>query len=268
MPDTVTFNKLGQLATGGIAILYRIVLGDGRQAILRELQSSKILNLSQQHCFRQGTRLRELLSPHPNLANSIERGTHGFKPYEIIEYVDGKNLKIHINNREPAIQKNLIFVLRECAEALAWVHQNGYMHLDVKPENFLIHLTSSQPVVKLTDFDLAQPADWNAPHPQMGTPAYMAPEQLRNKTAFLASDVFAFSIMAYQLVTGKSPFPADTQKESIQRQASESFVPKPPTEFVPDLPAGISRCIMTGLEKKRDRRYPNMMAFLADLRNA
>lgn len=267
MPEKINYNNIGLLAQGGIAILHRIVLEDSTQAVLRQLQSSKIFSIAQQQNFRRGVKLRAMLSPHPNLANTISTGLNAIRPYEIIEYVEGKNLKVLMNLRDPVIQKERLFILQECAEALAWIHTNGFMHLDIKPENFLVHHTADKPLIKLTDFDLAQPANNNAPRKQMGTPAYMAPEQFKDKTAFLASDVFAFSIMAYQLITGKDPFPADTQKEALKRQASMTVVPKPLLEYAPDICPALNKVIMTGLEKKRDKRYPDMNAFLADFKN-
>lgn len=266
MPARLSFNRLGEFAVGGIAVLSRIVLEDGTQAILRELQSSKLFSLKQQCAFRRGIRVRELLSPHPNLANTIARGANGLRPFEIIEFVEGKNLKVLMNNRADILNSERLFILTECAEALAWIHRNHYMHLDVKPENFLLQLTASRPIVKLTDFDLAQKDTWNSPHKQMGTPAYMAPEQFRQKTAFPASDVFAFSILAYQLVTGKQPFSGDTPKEVHKKQTSTSFIPKPPADIVPNLNPQLSNIIMTGLEKKLERRFPDMNAFLNALK--
>lgn len=266
MPIGQPYNRLGELAVGGIAVLTRVMLGDGTPAVLRELQSGKVLSLRQQRTFRRGTQVRELLSPHPNLVCSLERGAHGLRPYELIEYVEGKNLKVLMNSRAEVIRQDWPFILSECAEALAWVHRNRFMHLDVKPENFLVRLTKSRPVIKLTDFDLALKASENSPRPQMGTPAYMAPEQLRDKTAFPASDVFAFSILAYQLLTGRHPFPGDTPKESLRRQSSSSFIPKPPADIVPELNPRLSQLVMAGLEKSRERRLPDMDAFLSALR--
>ncbi|MBP5639958.1 MAG: serine/threonine protein kinase [Victivallales bacterium] len=267
MPERFSYNILGHFAEGGIATLERIVLEDGRKAILRELQSSKIFSIKQQITFRRGIRIRAMLSPHPRMTNSLEFGAKGLRPYEIIEYIEGKNLKALVNNRDEVVRNNMMFIIRECAEALAWIHSNGFMHLDVKPENFIICTTGDKPIVKLTDFDLAQKATNNGPYKQSGTPAYMAPEQFKQKKAFMASDVFAFSVMAYLLVTGKQPFVSSTQKGSLHKQASDSYTPKAPIEHVPDLPIKLNNAIMTGLEKRLDRRFPDMNTFLKQIRN-
>ncbi|NLG15424.1 MAG: serine/threonine protein kinase [Lentisphaerae bacterium] len=264
--ERLTYNKLGRFAEGGMASLSLIVLGDGRRALLRQLHASKVLNFARHRGFRFGLRVREALSPHPNIVNSLEWGYYGLRPYEIIELVEGQNLKALMNSRADILQRECVFIIVEAAEALAWIHRNGFMHLDVKPENFLLRETSSKPVVKLTDFDLAKRSTDNSPHPQPGTPGYMAPEQFNDKTAFPASDVFAFCLMAYQLCTGKSPFVGSTVRELRRHQSDMKTVPRAPLELNPNMPSRLSAIIMRGLEKRRENRYADMCELVADLK--
>lgn len=267
MQNSLTYMKLGNFAEGGMASLSSIVLGDGTHALLRELRTGNILNFSQHGRFRFGTKVRAALSPHPNIVNSLEFGYHGIRPYEIIELVEGQNLKAMVNSYSESLQKNMLFILVEAAEGLAWVHQNGFMHLDVKPENFLIKDSANgTPVVKLTDFDLTKKADDNGPYSQPGTPAYMAPEQFREKLAFQSSDVFAFSLMMYRLVTGKEAFAADTKKKKLQYQASSVHTARNPQEVDPTLNPALSAIIMKGLSKDRNQRYPNMTSLAMELK--
>ena len=265
MPERYSYTLLGHFADGGIASLERIVLGDGRKALLRILQSSKIFSLRQQMQFRRGIKIRAALSPHPRIVTSYDIGSKGLRPYEIIELIEGKNLKVLMNNRETVLQSEMMSILTQCAEAIAWIHTNGFMHLDIKPENFLINTSGPKPVVKLTDFDLAQPASNNGPRKQSGTPAYMAPEQFKTKTSYMASDVFAFSVMAYQIVTGKQPFVSSTMKGSRHKQASENFTPRAPIDHDPSISLKLNNAIMAGLEKHIDKRLPDMNAFLRKL---
>jgi serine/threonine-protein kinase len=141
------------------------------------------------------------------------------------------------------------------------------MHLDVKPENFLLKESpNGLPIVKLTDFDLAKKSDDNGPYPQPGTPAYMAPEQFKEKMAFMASDVFAFSLMMYRIVTGKAAFVADTKKKLLHLQASSVQTARHPQDIDPSLNPALCAIIMKGLAKKHDQRYPDMMAMADDLK--
>ena len=172
MENKLTYAKFGKFAEGGMASLTSIVLGDGTRALLRELHTAKVLSIRDHSRFRFGTKVRNALSPHPNIVNSLELGYHGIRPYEIIELLEGQNLKALVNNHSEMLQKNMLYILVEAAEALAWVHRNGFMHLDVKPENFLLKESpNGLPIVKLTDFDLAKKSDDNGPYPQPGTPA-------------------------------------------------------------------------------------------------
>lgn len=263
MAPRFTYTVLGLFATGGMAELYSIILNDGQRALRRELHAAKILRWGLHRRFRFGLKVRANLSPHDNIANSLTWGYDGIKPYEIIEWVDGQNLKNLLNARSALLTEQIDAILLQAATALAWVHENEIMHLDVKPENFLCKTDADNSVtVKLTDFDLSRPAGDQSRQRQLGTPAYMAPEQFKERIASPASDVFAFSIMAYQLLTGKMPFTGDTPKKTWRNQASDSVTPRPPQELVPELPEKTSRTIMRGLVKRPQQRLPDMRAWL------
>ena len=267
MQNKLTYTKFGKFAEGGMASLTSIVLGDGTRALLRELHGTKILNIKDHSRFRFGTKVRNMLSPHPNIVNSLEFGYHGLLPYEIIELMEGQNLKALVNNHSETLQKHMLYILVEAAESLAWVHQNGFMHLDVKPENFLVKESGGNlPIVKLTDFDLSKKSDDNGPYPQPGTPSYMAPEQFKEKKAFMSSDVFAFCLMMYRIVTGKAAFVADTKKKLLHLQASSVQTARNPQDIDPTLNPALCTILMKGLSKKREQRYPDMMVLSMELK--
>ena len=247
---------------GGIASLQSVILEDGRQAVLRKLHFGKLLNFGVRGSFISGTRIRQELQGNQNIVVSYERGGV-FWPYEILEYVPGINFHVAMNRKDDYLKRNRLNLLRQAAKALAWVHSRGYMHLDVKPENYLIlNSLKDGPIVKLTDFDLARPALDNGPRRQTGTPDFMAPEQFNEKRSYQASDVFAFGIMAYRLMTGKLPFNGSTEKSTWKKQASLTVVPKAPHEIVNDIPYRLEMAIVRALEKSLSKRLPNMTAFL------
>ncbi len=101
----------------------------------------------------------------------------------------------------------------------------------------------------------------------MGTPNYMAPEQFRYKRSYKASDVFAFSIMAYMFFTGKMPFKGSTQKSALKRQASENYEAPLVSESVSNVPDKWNHAIARGLAKKVENRFPDMGAMLDYIRS-
>ena len=229
-----------------------IVLGDGTRALLRELHTAKVFSFKDHGRFRFGTKVRNMLSPHPNIVNSMEIGYHGLRPYEIIELLEGQNLKALMNSYSETLQKHMLYILIEAAEALAWVHRNGFMHLDVKPENFLLKESEGGlPIVKLTDFDLSKKSDDNGPYPQPGTPIYMAPEQFKEKMAFMS---------------GKAAFVADTKKKLLHLQARSVQTARHPQDIDPSLNPALCAILMKGLSKKREQRYPDMIVLADELK--
>ena len=255
------YTVLQPFARGGVAELLLIQCQDGRRALLRRLLPQNILNFKRQGQFRRGASIRAAVGSHPNLVASLEHGSRFFVPYEIIEYVEGENLKTYCNSRRQIPLENTLEMLRQAAAGLACVHQAGYMHLDVKPENFLLRKGGSVQVL-LTDFDLAREASDQGPRHQHGTPAYMAPEQFTRHVASPASDVFAFSVMAYFMLTRKMPFSGQTEHAAWRNQASESVIATPPSEYNSNIPRNLNQAICRGLAKRPGERLPNMSAWL------
>lgn len=255
----------GHLAEGGMAVLSKISLPGGGFAVLRELQRSKLLRFDLRRRFISGVMTRRDLSPHPCIVNSLEVGRHFLTPYEIIEYVDGVPLRNLMTLDARRVRDDAEFILREMAQGLAWVHTCGMMHLDVKPENFLVKKQGDHFTVKLTDFDMARKKDDNGPRKILGTPGFMAPEQFNQKLSYQASDVFAFGLIAYQIVTCKLPFSGKTQKETWRQQASPNVQPRPIHELVPNVNQKLEHVIINCLQKPLQRRYDNMAQVLQAL---
>ena len=264
--EKLTYRTQGPLATGGMAKLDRIVLSDGKPAVLRQMKSLSLLNFRQRKFFKRGAQIRAALTPHPNIVSSLEIGSHFLAPYEIIEYVSGQPLRNLMTLNDPTLKLNTEHVLLEMAEALAWVHDNGFMHLDVKPENFLLKRAKDTYTVKLTDFDLARVRADHGPHRQLGTPGYMAPEQFKRHKCHQASDVFAFGIIAYELLTGRRPFSGKTPKDMWRHQASKRYLPRPLHDFVPQIPPKLEYVILACLNKEREKRYHDMRQVLNALK--
>ncbi|OGV64380.1 MAG: hypothetical protein A3K19_09465 [Lentisphaerae bacterium RIFOXYB12_FULL_65_16] len=274
-----------ELFRGGMATLSLAVTPEGKQVVLRRLLPMNVLNWPLRQGFIQGTRIRAAITPHPQIVDSIEYGFLGdvsakgvlgdgfvgrllssWVPCEIIEYVDGVNLKNLMQKRDPDVNKYTFEILRQAAAGLAHLHGKGYMHMDVKPENLMVHKLENGMEVKLTDFDLSRPAEKKKLESTGGTELYVPPEQLVEKIISPASDVFAFGVMAYSLITGKMPFQGTTELERKQRQISRTFMPAEPIAIKPELSPKLNKVIMHCLEKVYEKRLPNMTYVNAELR--
>ena len=266
MSNKISYRVTGLLAEGGMAQLFNIVCSDGRRAVLRQLHGRYVWRLKPRRRFVNGLQLRAELSPHEHIASTLEFGSRWLKPYEIIELVEGVNLKVLINQRNEALRMHCDEILLGAAKALAYMHQKKLLHLDVKPENFLVDCRDRfNPLVKLTDFDLACTLEQGRSSRPSGTPAYMAPEQFNLKLSLRASDVFAFGVMAYHAYSGRFPFSGNSELQTMRNQADENVRPRPIGEYCPELSPRMERVIMRCLAKRVQERYPDMSACLNDM---
>jgi len=165
------------------------------------------------------------------------------------------------------VAENIGNILIDMAVALEHVHESGFMHLDFKPENVMLTRNAS---VRLVDFDLAQPKP-EKPKKMSGnpgTPAYMAPEQIRHQPIDHRVDIFAYGATAYELLTSRKPFPGDTPEEILRRQMDRSLDFVAPRELNPDIPAALEKAILKCIERDPEKRYPYMSVLVRDLQTS
>ena len=249
---------LQQIAVGGTAVLHLAEQPDGRRLVLRELLPRLRWKWHMHRRFLNGAQIREAVSPHPNIVFSVEYGYKRLVPYEIIEYVRGGTLYEMISRKDPLIKEQSFEILRQACCAISHVHEKGYIHLDVKPENFLVDRSGGTLCVKLTDFDLSRRMGDVSDAYRSGTATYMAPEQIRRGAIGIESDIFAFGVLAYYLVTGQKPFSGFTFEEMQRQQLSSSFQVVEPVKVAPDITPKLNWMIMKCLEKDTAKRFPNM----------
>jgi serine/threonine-protein kinase len=184
-----------------------------------------------------------------------------------MEYVEASNLKDLYARHDPVLLEHVAQILIDMAAALEHVHENGFMHLDFKPENVLVTQSGK---IRLVDFDLAQeipekPKKMTKKNP--GTPAYMAPEQLLGEPISQRVDIFSFGVAAYELLTNQKPFPGDSPAEIVRRQIDRSAFVNP-REYNPDMPASLEKVILRCLEQEPENRYPFMGLMSRELQAA
>lgn len=195
------------IAEGGFAEIYRAASPEGTVAV-RILKKQYRFNRRRRQRFWEGVKVRRLFGPLQQVVQY--RGEFGgfFScPGEVIEWIEGSTLRTLMHQGHPVIRTATLDILRQCAAAIMHIHQLGYLHLDIKPENFLVQFENGKPIVKLTDFDLVLPIDQKqAPEKFGGSLMYLPPEYLEKKTVSPAMDIFAFGVLAFHLLTGQPPF--------------------------------------------------------------
>ncbi|HSH74379.1 MAG TPA: serine/threonine-protein kinase [Longimicrobiales bacterium] len=254
----IVFHRIQELHAGGLAQLTLALTVGGRRVVVRELQPANLLRWRIRKGFINGTRIREQLSDHPNIVSQLERGRRGLVPYEIIEFIDGPNLKRFMQTDAERTRALVFDILRQAALAMAHVHQKGFVHLDIKPENFMVIDRPDGIDLKLTDFDLSTDAKVRQIRRQGGTRAYMPPEMILGGVIGPRADVFAFGVMAYTLLAGRMPFEGKNEKQMRWRQTSESYTLKSPRTVNPEVAEKVDAVIMACLEKRPENRIPDM----------
>lgn len=250
------------LNSGGMADIWLASDGRGKSYALRRLKRELRFNLLARRRFSRGNKILSHLAGSDHIVGYVEHGGD----YLLMDYVEAENLKSLFARHDPVLTENVAQILIDMAVGLSNVHESGYIHLDFKPENILV---SRNGAVCLIDFDTALPLPEKpvklSKNP--GTPGYMAPEQLKRDGIDARTDIFAYGVTAYELLTSQKPFPGDTPQEILAAQMQSSG-PIPLREHNPDAPAALEKVVMRCLERDPDRRYPVSGLLARDLQNA
>lgn len=252
----------GVLGTGGMGEVYRardLLLN--REVAIKILPKTLACEPERLRRFEQEARAAAALN-HPNILSVHQLGSYDGSPYIVAELLGGETLRDRLRNGPLSVRK-VISLGVQLAGGLAAAHDKGIIHRDLKPENiFLTHDGRA----KILDFGLArvtqpaqpQPGDHSdtektIPGAVMGTVGYMAPEQVRGQVADARSDIFAFSALLYEMITGRRAFKAPTSPETLTAILHDE--PPPITDFAPSTPLALQRVVERGLEKDPEQRF-------------
>jgi len=196
---------------------------------------------------------------HPHIVPVLSAGQTDGLPYYTMPFVDGEALRARLANGGALPIMDAINILRDVARALAYAHEHGVVHRDIKPENVLL----SGGAAVVTDFGIAKALSDARGHvtgatltqfgTSLGTPAYMAPEQVAaDPDVDHRADLYAFGCMAYELLTGRAPFAGRSPQKLLVAQMAET--PQPVTDLRPDTPPELARLVMQCLAKDASAR--------------
>jgi len=253
--------------SGGMADIWLATDERQKPYALRRMHERLRFNLLARHRFVRGAEILSKIGDHDRIVGYVEHGKIKGQLYLLMDYVEASNLKELHAQQDPVLLENVAQILIDMAEGLEHMHDNGFMHLDFKPENVLVTRNGS---VRLVDFDLALPIPEKpkkASKKNPGTPAYMAPEQLRGEPITHRVDIFSYGVTAYELLTHQKPFPGETPAEILAKQLDRSSFAEP-RQHNPDIPADLQKVILRCLEREPERRYPFIGMMVRELQAA
>ena len=248
-----------EIGRGGMGVVYR-----AKDRRLKRTVAIKVL--PPELAFRSEIKTRFLREAemaaqlnHPNIVDIYAVDEAGGIVFFVMAYVTGDNVAKMLHEHGALSIDQTRRILRDVADALAYAHERGVIHRDIKPDNILIDGESGRPMV--TDFGIARAVSegetrLTATGIAIGTPTYMSPEQAAGERAIDGrSDLYSLGILGYQMLTGEPPFVANSTPAILVKHVSER--PTPVEQRRSDVPPDLARVIMQLLEKDPANRFPS-----------
>ncbi|MCJ7645079.1 MAG: protein kinase [Candidatus Aminicenantes bacterium] len=257
------YRVLEEVGHGGMGVVYKAEdMKLKRIVAIKFLPRELSMNPEARERFIQEARTAAALS-HPNICTIHEVDESVDKPFIVMEYVEGENLREKIKKGPLPIGEALDITI-QAADGLEKAHQRGVVHRDVKSANIMV---TGSGQVKIMDFGLAKLRGGSAFTKEgttLGTVAYMSPEQARGDKVDARTDIWSLGVVLYELVSGNIPFRGDLESAVIHNIIHEE--PKPLRAIVSKVPEEFERIIRRALRKKVEDRYGSAADMLADLR--
>jgi serine/threonine-protein kinase len=200
---------------------------------------------------------------HPHIVRMLKPREKS-RMYMAMEYVEGRSLRALMRG-QPLPRAQALELARQVGEALVYLEAQGVVHRDLKPENVLL---TADGQVKILDFGIAMSTasrrlTWGALSNAIGTPDYMAPEQIRGRRGDARTDVYALGMLLYEMLTGKLPFDSPDARSLLRAKAAEE--PRSPSYYVKDFDPGLEAIILKAIERDPRHRYEGAAELLRDL---
>ncbi len=257
MPQTGQYRRVGKfelhelIGEGAMGTVWKAY-----DSVIRRYVALKLLSRAGRSSDAQDRFMREARAAgalqHPNIVTIYDLGESDDQLFIAMELVDGRDLSSLIALSEPlALERKLDMVI-EVLQGLSYAHERGVIHRDIKPSNVRI---ASDGSVKIMDFGIArlQSADVTGSGAIVGTPTYMAPEQITNGAITPGTDIFAVGCVLYELLAYRKPFEGETVHGVLYQVLTTD--PKPLRTMAPSIPAALERVVGKALNKVPEERY-------------
>jgi serine/threonine protein kinase len=252
-----------EVGRGAMAVVYRATeAGLGRRVALKVLPPEMTLSHELTERFKREARLAASLE-HPSIIPVYREGQAGRFLFMAMKFIEGRSLEHIIESQGPLPVDVVIVVLRAATSALAYAHERGIVHRDIKSANILVDRDGR---VVVTDFGIARAAEdgsLTSTGTMVGTPYFMSPEQCAARRIGPQSDQYSLGVVAFQMLTGSVPFQAETLP-GIMHHHFYTQVPDIATARL-DVPAALRELIDRALAKKPEHRFASTQAMVAAL---
>jgi len=256
--------KLGQ---GGMSEVYLAQDGQRqREVVLKFPHEDMAGDPATYERFRREIQIGELLT-HPNIQKLYELEGDHLDPFLVLEYVGGVTLRevLRKEHRLPIDQAVSLGV--QIAQALEYAHEHHVFHRDLKPENIIV---TPQWCAKVMDFGIAfvqgaRRVTWGQMSAQVGTPDYMAPEQIKGNRGDQRTDIYALGMILYECLAGRLPYQGDNALVVMNQHVTVS--PPPLSRFAHQILPALEETVMKAIRRSPDARWPSMAAFAAALQH-
>jgi eukaryotic-like serine/threonine-protein kinase len=249
-----------RLGIGGMGDLYLATDSEGCQVTLKFPHITMIGDPALFERYQRELAIGHILR-HPRLQHLLATGEYEGNPFMVTEYIEGESLRTYLDKRLPLPISESLHILDELCQGVAYCHEQGIFHRDLKPENIIL-TPAGDPVI--IDFGIAllrgaRRITWSGLSGTVGTPDYMAPEQIQGKRGDARTDIYALGAMGYEFLTGQPPYGGDNPLAVMSQHMYGSL--QPLNAVNPAIPQSLDVVIQKALQHNPDDRYQAVEEF-------
>jgi serine/threonine protein kinase len=259
------FQIQNHMAQGGMSNIYRAFdLVSKKDVVIKVPDQAMIGDPAQYERFQREMEVVKELD-HPAILRGLFTGQYNRIPYLVTELIQGTSLRKIVETSAPMEPEKAVELIKKIADGMAYCHEHQVVHRDLKPENILVS-EEGQPVIM--DFGLAltkssHRVTYSNLSATMGTPDYMAPEQVEGQRGDVRTDVYALGIILFELLHGEPPFTGDNNL-AVMAQRLNGDAPRL-DKLRPAVPPALAAVVAHALQREPKDRYADMKAFMTAL---
>jgi len=260
------YRVLALLGRGNMGVVYKALDVNLDRPVAVKVMSAEARNDPDfVERFRQEARLQGALN-HPNVALLFDYFIHDGAPVAVMEFIDGESLEQMIRRRGAIPASVCLPLFKQALAGVTAAHRAGIVHRDLKPSNLMV---TREGIVKVMDFGIAKrqgvTGATKVSSTSIGSPLYMAPEQILGRAVDCRTDIYSLGLTLYQLLSGRPPFNPRGKAEFVVLNAHVNDLPEPPTVYCPDILQPLVDAVMRALAKDPDARFQSAEEFLRAL---